>query len=118
VYASSSTLGSMRYDGNAVVGEPRESLGVDKVDNSFFLLFLSPRCCYVIQCVVAGRWVGRAGGGQRILPDIIRRTIVSVIDNVGMIFQHSNALVTRASARLCPGAFKFCFVSIELQIKD
>jgi hypothetical protein len=51
VYASSSTLGSMRYDGNAVVDEPRESFGVDKVDNSFFLLFLSPRCCYLIQCV-------------------------------------------------------------------
>lgn len=48
MYTSSSTLGSMRCDGNAVVGEPRESLGVDKVDTSFYLLFLSPsRCCYV-----------------------------------------------------------------------
>jgi hypothetical protein len=45
MFRSFSTLGSMRYDGNTVVGEPRESLGVDKVDNSFFFsLFLSSRC--------------------------------------------------------------------------
>jgi hypothetical protein len=61
VYASSSTLGSMRYDGNTVVGEPRESLGVDKVVNSFFLLFLSSRCLYVLDNPVS------QGDSQRIL---------------------------------------------------